>query len=316
MSIQKDHFLEDYFMSSCHVGKTGEYLFIAQQRVEDGDPFAMKELRGIFYRHGKWESKPICYNIELYGGYTTKPSAAWVVVNFFGKVARFDNNGGKWEDDIPPHPDFENIIISNIKSIEGRLYTISSDRLIRRRDGINQWTLLDNGIPDPTKIVRADRVHLKVIDGFSESDIYAGGHSGEVWHWDGKIWRQIDIPTNADIEDLVCGGDGLVYLSTDKSTFWIGRNNQWKEIKYKEYTRFRNLTWFKDRIYMAYANTLYEIKDGKFQESELNSHKDKPADCSFIDANDEVMLIGSKLEIATFDGKKFTTIMPFKIGGS
>lgn len=71
--------------------------------------------------------------------------------------------------------------------------------------------------------------------------------------------------------------------------------------------------YFKD-FYMSDCY-IGKTKDGKFQESELNKHEDRPADCSFIDANDEVMLIGPKLEIATFDGEKFTTILPFEFGG-
>ena len=65
---------------------------------------------------------------------------------------------------------------------------------------------------------------------------------------------------------------------------------------------------------MGHGSTIYEIKDGKFQESSLNEHPDKPADVSFIASNNEVMLMGSTLEIATYDGKEFTTLVPFKAG--
>ena len=312
MSIQKEHF-QDCLMSDCYIGGAGEYLFVAQKPKPYGDPFEFTDFRCIFYRNGKWESKLVCHDIGLTGGYTSFPDKAWVMVSFFGSVVRFEQNSGKWEDDIPPHPSFNKTIIAMAKVISGRMFAVSDWRLALRRDGINKWTILDNGIPDPAELDPNSEEGFSVIDGFSENDIYAAGLCADVWHWNGVIWKQIELPTNVDIYSICCGGDGLVYISTGVRTIWVGRNNKWKAIKYDQEIKFVNMTWFKDRIYMAYAGTLYEIKDGKFQESELNSHKDKPADCSFIDANDEVMLMGSKLEIATFDGKEFTTIMPFEM---
>lgn len=314
MSIQKEHF-KIFFMSGCYVGKKGEYLFIAEEPKEIPDPFAQTEFLHIFYRNGKWESGPACNDISLYGGYTTLPSRAWVMVSFLGGVLRIDEKGREWEKEIPRHPMFKKSLISNVKIISGTLYTVSSWRVVRRRDGINKWVILDNGLPDVTKIDEDTAEGFSVIDGFSEDDIYAAGLEADIWRWDGKVWKQLDIPTNANICGVCCGGDGMVYLSTNVGTILVGRKNKWKIIKHELDATFRNMVWFKDRVYMAKGQTIYEIKDGKFKESELNKHKDRPVDCSFIDANDEVMLIGSKLEIATFDGEKFTTILPFKIGG-
>ena len=223
----------------------------------------------------------------------------------------FDENGGEWEERIPPRPWMEDNMIRKAKVISGKLYTAAAGREVRRRDGVSNWTILENGLSD---VNLGESSGFSQIDGFAGNDIYAAGLEADVLHWNGTIWKKIEIPTNADIKSLCCGGDGLVYLSTDVFTFIVGRGNKWKIIKHDKEIVFSNLVWFKDRIYMAKGQTIYEIKDGEFKESELNKHKDRPADCSFIDANDEVMLIGSKLEVATFDGEKFTTIMPFEYG--
>lgn len=302
-------------MSGCHINRVGEYLFIGQEKKENSEPFEQSKITQIFYRNGSWESRLACKDIELYGNYVTQPDKASLSVTFLGMVLRVDKNGRVWEDDVPVHPDLENEFISKTKVIAGSLYTVSDWRVVKRRDGINQWTILGSGLPDLSTIDSDTEEGFDDIDGFSENDIYATGLNADIWHWNGKIWNPIEIPTNADIICICCGGDGLVYLNTNVSTFIIGRNNRWKTIKYDNGIKFYNMVWFRDRIYMGHGVKLYEIKDGMFNESILNEISGKPADVSFIDATDEIMLLGSKIEVATYDGNTFTNIIPFNLGG-
>lgn len=51
------------------------------------------------------------------------------------------------------------------------------------------------------------------FDGWSESDTYAVGGYGDVWHFDGKGRRQIPFPTDKPLKSVCCGGDGQVYIS-------------------------------------------------------------------------------------------------------
>lgn len=106
------------------------------------------------------------------------------------------------------------------RAIEGRAYAAGMDRQVYRRDGKHQWTCIDESMRPPED--DDDVVGFEGIDGFSAKDIYAGGWGGEIWQWNGKKWRQIDSPTNANITNLVCGDDDFVYA--------CGRQKQWTRI--------------------------------------------------------------------------------------
>jgi hypothetical protein len=231
-----------------------------------------------------------------------------------------DKDHSDLEQDIPPDPGTDTVYVSNAKVIDGKMYAFAMGRSANRRDAPDRWTFFNNGLPDPSSEMDEDKEGFRDGDGFSENDIYGGGFEGDVWHWDGQIWKEVAIPTNADIVSVFCAGDGLVYMGTGVETFVVGRGNRWKIISYRHVNslqgvRFRNMVWFKDRVYMGYGSTLYEIKDGKFQRSKLNDLEGRPVDWSYLDVRDGLMLAGSKLEVALFDGERFETVIPFEIGG-
>jgi len=319
MSIQEEYFSNALIIGFC-IRDKNEFLFIAQEPKEYPDPFERAEFIYVTYINGQWKRTAAAYTLGLYGGgYTSVPDESWVLVTYFGGVLRFDENKKfrEWEGKIPAPPGEDEATVVNVNVIAGQLYAVSDLRVVWRRDGINKWTHLNNGIPEIANrtVDGALQEGFNLIDGFSDCDIYAAGGYGDLWHWDGNIWHQIDIPTNAGIRGLCCGGDGMVYLSTDVSTFLVGKGSQWEIIKYDLDEKFYNMVWFKDRVYMGSGCTLYEIKEGKFQESSLNEFEEKPADVSYIVANQDIMLMGSRLEVATYDGAQFETIIPFKFGG-
>lgn len=331
MSVQKA-LLNDFFMDSCHIKGRNNYLFTAAGPQEIPDPFEGRPYRIIQY-YGNNPANIDCWSIvresfinRMFAGWVEKPSPCWLVVSFWGHVLRMpekiekDSTNNIPEEDIPPYPGLQTAAFSTAKVIDGKMYVATGNRDARRRDAPNQWTILNNGLPDISTIKDVTRVGFLDIDGFSENDIYAAGFAGDVWHWNGHLWKKVPMPTNADIYGVCCGGDGLVYMSTGVETFVVGRKNHWEIIRYGDNedlydVKFRHMVWFKDRVYMGYGSTLYEIKDGKFKQSRLNDLEGRPVDWSCLDANDEILLAGSKLHVALFDGERFETVIPFEVGG-
>ena len=323
MSIQK-RFFKNAFMTSCHIKNENNFIFISEEPMKIPDPFELREIYIIqyygndYYNTDFWSLSRTAKNTRIY---CSSMNNYWLFVSFWGDVLRapekMEVNSPEVviEKDISPLEALDHIRINRAKVIAGKMYAISGYRDVRRRDDIDHWKILNKGIPENTFDEDYSEVGFIDIDGFSENDIYAAGNGADAWHWNGKLWTQIDIPTNANIKGVCCGGDGLVYMSTDMDSFVIGRGDRWKIIKHDLDMNFRNMIWFKDRVYMAAGSTLYEIIDGKFQESRLNDMKDRPVDWSCLDANDDFMLAGSKLEVAIFDGNKFTTVIPFEMGG-
>lgn len=322
MSIQQSLF-QNYFMTSCHINDANDLLFVAEEPQEIPDPFWARNMKYIAF-HGEDYADENRWSIvgtpninKVYVGWVTKPEPYWVMTSMpaytqYGP-APLQKGGFIKEQQIPPRQGEMYNIINNTNVIAGKMYAVSGSRYVARRDAPNNWTVLQNGLPDYR--TNKEQAGFQTIDGFAEDDLYAGGMNGDLWHWAGQSWEQLEMPTNAWLLSVCCGGDGLVYISTDRDTLIIGKGDHWEVINTTlSGVIFRTMKWFKDRLLMPYGGTLYEVNNGKFQPSEYNDIKkypNRPVDWSCMDTNGEYLLAGSKLEVALFDGNTFETVIPY-----
>ena len=193
-----------------------------------------------------------------------------------------------------------------VRGIGQRAYVVGMGRQVYRRDDAHRWTPIDQGV-----LVPADNMQMlgfNSIDGFSETDIYAVGLQGEIWHFDSTRWRQLDSPTNRILNDVVCTGDGQVYACGDEGFLLRGRDDNWSIITDAAFTRdIWNLCWFADRLFIATTQGLFFLSD-KGQVKPVDFGSDTPKTTYHLSARDGIMWsIGAK-DIMQFDGKTWTRI--------
>jgi hypothetical protein len=157
--------------------------------------------------------------------------------------------------------------VSRVKRVNGRLYAVCRDRRILERKGAGQWSEFP-GLQRPVER-QAEGVPILDfgfvdMDAFGESDIYAVGGKGDVWHYDGKEWRRRDFPSNEWLDAVCCGGDGKVYISGNNGSLWVGSGDTWRRISEAQFTvSFNDLVWFADRLWASNDYALYTLgKEG------------------------------------------------------
>jgi len=114
-----------------------------------------------------------------------------------------------------------------IKCIDDYAYSVGRARSIYKRIDLGKWVKLDNGFPDEES---SFNIGFYDMDGFSETDMYAVGGHGDIWHYDGTIWTQEGFPSNMQLNTVTCAGDGYVYVSGMGGTLWRGRNSTWEKL--------------------------------------------------------------------------------------
>ncbi|WP_235435215.1 hypothetical protein, partial [Ralstonia solanacearum] len=148
--------------------------------------------------------------------------------------------------------------VTSLKKIDGWLYGCDSSRSLFKRVDRNQWVEIG-----PLPSAKKGRSGFDDFDAFSETDIYAAGGKGDVWHYDGKAWHAVPFPSNMWIESVCCGQDGYVYIGAQSGSVFRGRSNEWKLIHKGDLSLpFKDMVWFGDRIYATNDYGLWEIKDG------------------------------------------------------
>lgn len=217
--------------------------------------------------------------------YIPPPEDAVLIVDFNGQTVRVDANRER--------PNFENgldeavlpalrqVTVQSLRTIAGQAYVAGGLRTVFRREGPNQWTCMTGNdlSVQALEIKRKQSLGFDDIGGFAADDLYACGDGGDLFHYDGARWRGLDPPTNADLRALCCAPNGQVYVGGRDGLLLEGRGTRWRQIGARAGfsvdardperrgmgAEIHDLTWFRDRLYLATDRGLYEYHDGQIQ---------------------------------------------------
>jgi hypothetical protein len=192
-----------------------------------------------------------------------------------------------------------------LKCINGITYAASAFRRIYKRVAVGQWEPMNEGFP---KAARDLSQGFSDMDAFSESDMYAVGGNGDVWHYDGKRWTQMGFPSNVELGTVTCAGDGNVYISGEGGSLWVGQKSTWKSIyKGGSSILWNDVLWFEGKLWLS-SDYQFRIWNGKTLEAVMHEGKVVPMN-GHMDAYDGLLAIASSEYVMTYDGKTWKTIV-------
>ena len=191
-----------------------------------------------------------------------------------------------------------------IKCINGYAYSVGGNRKIYKRAEIGKWQLLAN-LP---KGADTFKVGFNDMDAFSETDMYAVGGHGDIWHFNGKEWQQMGCPSNVQLATVTCAGDGKVYVSGEAGALWVGRESTWKRVFQGESSiMWNDVLWFENKLWLA-SDYQFRIWDGK--QMQRVTHKGEEVHIrGHMDVRDGLLAIASPDEVMAFDGKDWRVIV-------
>jgi len=323
--------LEGITITHAFIRDKNKLVFIGQ-RFKNNDSCAHSLTYILFYDETQIEDQQwIVHQLEyltdangVIGAWCDKPEPMWLFgyINT-GYIEKFDENGQMLSTEQMPKRPFRdkllNASFNGITSIKsGHVYTAEILRGVWKRESENNWSLLNNGIPDLDYYGKdeelADAHGFNSIAGFSDNDLYACGGEGDLWHYNGETWKQTNLSTDDELEHICCGDDGLVYITTNANTVIFGKKDQWEVLIKQDVTSetFESIIWYQNKCLINTQYALYEIVDGIFSKSPLN--KGMPNLPSIITAKDNILLTTSRYsgvqnEISYYDGSKWNKIL-------
>lgn len=305
-------YFRGFGLRDCAIGDRATMYFVLFQDWDDSKPKPFDEeletrlLRVRLGDEKPWLGRKLTGFSGLMCARGSGPSASSICVDRAGQVCRRESSGGDFEIEHKiPGGEGKGIKrggVRRIKQINGWLYGSGGRRSVFKRLGRNQWVEIGPLPPDDSGEVGFDD-----FDAFTETDIYAAGGKGDVWHYDGKAWRQVPFPSNMWIESVCCGQDGQVYIGAQSGSVFRGRGNEWKLIhKGDSSLPFKDMVWFGDHIYATNDYGLWEIKDGVVKQSEESI---EITNCSGnLSVGDGVMLLAGHYGAALHDGMGWTRL--------
>ena len=245
----------------------------------------------------KWEVAGICVSRQ--------PMVQLVAVGVFGNVL-VRGSGSEHTEAILPVGTAPSVRFRCVRDIDGHAYAAGMDRCVYRRDGRDTWVQMDRGAR--LTATKAEVVGFEAIDGFSSRDIYGVGWEGEIWHFNGGLWRQVDSPVNTILTSVCCASDGHVYAGGRLGVLMVGRDNSWELIEHNSIKAdIWDLAWFSDRLYLSTRSSLYILRNRELVEVDFGL--DIPGTCHQLSASEGILCsVGSK-DIMLFDGTSWRRVI-------
>lgn len=203
----------------------------------------------------------------------------------------------------PPHRG----MLRDMRKIGQHIYVAGMGRQVYKRAVPGKWVRADDGVLVPRGKARG--LGFESIDGFTEADILAVGWRGEIWHFDGKLWRPEDSPTNLLLNRVLCAPDGFAYICGKVGVLIRGKPGKWEQIEH-EATRddFWGMTWFDGHLWLSTLDAVYRLeKSGALALVDMG--EGDPLTCGWLDANDGVMWSIGAEDLAFFDGEVWTEVI-------
>lgn len=191
--------------------------------------------------------------------------------------------------------------LRNAKAIKGVLYVCGMNRQVYRREDRDSWRNLSSAIRSEHGVYG-----FEAIDGFDATEIYAVGWEGEIWAFNGSRWQQHDAGTNAILLDLVCAGDGVVYVLARGRKLVVGRGAIWKTIDLELAVELCSVAWFDDKLYACSTRDIFVWDGARFQVLAISG--DRPRTLQYLSVGESGLCAVGPKDIFLFDGSSWIRI--------
>lgn len=188
----------------------------------------------------------------------------------------------------------------SVSQIAGKAYAVGFNGMVYRLDKSDYWTRIDDGLPATFNI---DAIH-----GYTDSDIYAVGNNGNLWHFDGKNWQKHELPTNLHLYAVNCAGDGVVYVAGDSGVLMKGNKSIWEIVDHDATEEdIWDLEWFNGKLYVSTLTNLYWLNGDQLEP--VSFGKDKPKSFYQLSAAPGVLWSVGEFDIMSFDGQQWSRVV-------
>jgi hypothetical protein len=205
----------------------------------------------------------------------TKPTPKLVVIDSNAVAWAQDPNSNGFEPAIPPA--FQGGLLSGAitraRSFGEHLLISTTARQVLRRLEPGVWDLVGPRMPYEFKSETISDYGFHDFDQFSPTDLYAAGGAGDIWHFNGSIWRQCAFPTNWGLSAVCCAGDGQVYVAASV-VIYRGQGDRWTRLKTKGPKMsipIKDLVWYEDKLWATSDYGIWTLEGDTLVEADLPS---------------------------------------------
>jgi hypothetical protein len=154
-----------------------------------------------------------------------------------------------------------------------------------------------------------EAIDLVDIHGSSANDLYTVGD--EAWHWNGRNWTQLQLPTDEPLAAIkVFSADIVVFVGHNGTLLHGNAREGFKSLStVNDNQNFTAVEWFQNRLFMAsnFGLFTYDL-ERRVIEPYASDLKPELQDTHHLEAKDGVLWSFGFKDLAYFDGKTWTRV--------
>jgi hypothetical protein len=190
--------------------------------------------------------------------------------------------------------------IRSVAAVAQKAYAVGFDGIAYRLDKLSRWTRIDEGLPRDCD--------LQAIHGISHTKIYAVGFEGSVWRFDGQVWTQLNVPTNATLTSVHCVDEQISYIAGHGGILIRGDGDLWSVVEHGETSDdIWDLEWFEGELYVSTMAGVYRLNEEKLERVDFGM--DPPKTTYHLSAASGVLWSIGRRDVLSFDGRNWTRIV-------
>ena len=167
-----------------------------------------------------------------------------------------------------------------------------------------QWSDARDGLP---AYGEGETSGFEAVVAVKPTEVYAAGWHGEIWRFDGTLWRSVDSPTNKIITALGVDEHGTVYGCGRNGLILFGRANTWQvmsEIRCPD--DLWSIAAYGAHIFFASLRRMYCITDRQL--SLLDFDKEGADSFGVLSLNKGLLWSIGEKDVLCFDGKSWIRV--------
>ncbi|WP_312305627.1 hypothetical protein [Chryseobacterium sp.] len=197
--------------------------------------------------------------------------------------------------------------LREVNAIDGKAYAVGTCRQVYMRTDKDQWICLDATAQIYGKDEEKYDKCFESVAGFSDHEVYCAGWEGDLWLYDGKEFRKIELGINNHLTKIRTASDGFIYGCGMGGIIIKGRENQWEVIT-TEHEDLWGLIEFNNKIYVSSLYAVYELSGNKLIPIDFGEDI-TPASCYHLSAADGIMWSIGGNDVLEFDGNLWKRIL-------
>lgn len=152
-------------------------------------------------------------------------------------------------------------LLRDLKSIGDGVYAVGMGRQVYRRNIGGAWERRDAGLLQAGGVM--DVAGFNAIHGVDESDLYAVGFAGEVWHCREGAWNQLRSPTDVILNAVHVLPDRRAVVAGMNGFLMMGSAEGWEIIDTGLNGQIWDVHHFNGATYLTTNECLYRLDAGR-----------------------------------------------------